>query len=324
MESYKSNVEIDGRNLYVDLDMMIHSDETLELFGNFIVNIKDNADAMFYIDDNGQFYFIVGCLWDIEGFIEKTGYLIADMTNYNHKYLIGWGVHSLGKMKALVSGNAFSDTEFETLRDVLNFTFLGRKLTIFYPGARRFKHRFKVGTSKCYALYDYIPKNRNIDGSFEERSARNLVFKFKDGKMPALTARLLSLAVAEVEEMIPHPEKTILVPIPASTAEGNNKRFREFCRILAESLGVENGFDYIEPSIDREPNAIRKGMPLANAIQMPDSGRFAGKHVIVVDDVITRGEQFKQISTYIRSADARSVTGLFVAKTPEPEEKSFT
>ncbi len=82
-----------------------------------------------------------------------------------------------------------------------------------------------------------------------------------------------------------------------------------------------NGFEYVEPSIDREPNAIRKGMPLANAIQMPDSGRFAGKHVIVVDDVITSGEQFRQMAAYIRSADARSIKGLFIAKTLEPEEK---
>ena len=312
---------IDGRNLHMELEVMTGEKESIDILSKFIENIGDDDPAMVYIDGNGQFYFIADCHWKIHDFCERSGFLLADMTLYNHKYRIGWGVHQLGMVKCFISGNAFSDAEYETLFDALRFTFLWRKLSLFYPGARRFKHKFKIGTSTCYALYDYIPKSRKLDESVEDRMVKNLVFKFKDGKMPALMAKLLSLAAAEVEDMIPHPEKTILVPIPASTTEGNDKRFREFCRILADSLGVENGFDYIVPSIEREPNAIRKGMPLANAIQMPDSSRFAGKHVVVVDDVITRGEQFSQIATYIRSADARSVTGLFVAKTPEPGEK---
>ena len=321
MERYKGNVEIDGRNLFVEMQSMTADNESVDILLKFIMNIGDDDPAMIYIDSNGQFYFIADSLWGFHDFCERSGFLLADVTIYNHKYSIGWGVHQLGTVKCLISGTAFSDTEFENLRDVLYFTFLRRKLSLFYPGARRFKHTFKIGASTCYALYDYIPISRNVEGSFEDRMVRNLVFKFKEGKMPTLTAKLLSLAVAEVEEMIPYPENTILVPIPASTTKGNSNRFKEFCRLLADSLGIENGFDYIVPSIEREPNAIRKGMPLSNAIRMPDSSRFVGKHVIVVDDVITRGEQFSQMAAYIRSADALSITGLFVAKTPEPEER---
>jgi hypothetical protein len=305
----------------MELEEMCLTDETKIIWETFLSNIEVDADAMFYIDDNGQFYFIVSHLWDIEGFIEKSGYLIADMTHYNNQYLIGWGVHSLGYMKCLICGNAFSDTEFETLRDALRFTFLGRKLSLFYPGVRRFKHTFKLDGHPCYALYDYIPKGRDVQESVEARMAKNLVFKFKEGKMPTLTARLLSLAAAEVEGLIPKPQNTILVPIPASTKEGNDKRFRKFCRELATSLGVTDGFELIELDIERKPNAVRKGMPLSNAIKMPDTGRFIGKDVIIVDDVVTSGEQFRQMATYVKSADARVVKGLFVAKTLEPEEK---
>lgn len=320
MESYKSNVEIEGRNLYLDLDNLTFDKHTENLLGNFITNIDDDAKAMFYVDDNGQFYFLISHLWDIDGFIEKSGYLVADITEYNSEYLIGWGVHSLGRIKCLVCGNAFSDSEFETLRDVLYFTFLRRKLSLFYPGVRRFKHKFSLDFKACYALYDYVPKNRGMEEPVEARMAKNLIFKFKEGKVPALTARLLALAAAEVEGLIPDPENTILVPIPASTKRANEARFKEFCRILSDSFGVTDGFGLIEPSIDREPNAIRKGMPLTNAILMTDSSKFEDKHVILVDDVVKSGTQFRQMATYIRSADALSVKGLFVAKTPEPEE----
>lgn len=81
------------------------------MLAKFILHIEDNADAMFYVDDNGQFYFIVGKKWDVEGFAEKTGYLIVDSADYNERYVIGWGVYSLANMKCLVSGN-FSDWKF--------------------------------------------------------------------------------------------------------------------------------------------------------------------------------------------------------------------
>jgi predicted amidophosphoribosyltransferase len=314
MKRHKGGVSIEGRSLYVNVDFIDISDTAENVLSNFIRHVDDNADAMFYIDGNGHFYFIVGKKWDIEGFAEKSGYLIADITPYNDKYLIGWGVHSLGSLRCLVSGN-FSDSKFEVLRDALYFTFLYHKLSLFYPGTQPFRHRFELNGHPCYALYDYAPKGQGAAEYAEARMAKNLVFKFKEGKSPSLAARLLSLAVAEESHLIPDPSNTVLVPVPASTRNANEKRFRAFCKELAASLGVADGFELIELAVEREPNAIKKGMPLSNVIRLADSDLFAGKDVIIVDDVVTRGEQFCQLANYLKSAGARNITGLFLAKT---------
>ncbi len=318
MKRYKSDpvIAIEGRNIYLDMEYMAYDPGTEQVFKTFTENIDDLADAMFYIDETGQFYFIVGKKWDIAGFAEKTGYLIADITAYNSTYLIGWGVHAKANIKCLISGNAFSDTQFRALRDALEFTFLRRRLSLFYPEVQRFQHRFEIDGHPCYALYDYVPNKRNTTTPIDARQAKNLIFKFKDGKHPELAARLLSLAVAgEGRKFIPYPANTVLIPIPASTHDANDSRFRVFCKELSSSLGIADGFDLIALDEEREPNAIKKGMPLTNVIRLTDGDRIAGKDVIIVDDVVTRGEQFGQIATYLKYADARSIKGLFLAKT---------
>lgn len=145
--------------------------------------------------------------------------------------------------------------------------------------------------------------------------AKNLVFKFKEGRASPLAARLLSLAATAEEDFIPDPANTILIPVPASTRAGNEKRFKTFCKELSGLLGITDGFGLIDVDIEREPLAIRKGMPLTNVIRLTDGDRIAGRDVIIVDDVITRGEQFGQLATYLKYADARSIKGLFLAKT---------
>lgn len=92
------------------------------------------------------------------------------------------------------------------------------------------------------------------------------------------------------------------------------KRFRRFCKELSASLGVADGFGLIEIVVEREPDAIKKRMPLVDAIRLADDADLQDKDVIIVDDVITRGEQFTQFAAHLKSADVRNITGVFIAK----------
>jgi predicted amidophosphoribosyltransferase len=46
---------------------------------------------------------------------------------------------------------------------------------------------------------------------------------------------------------------------------------------------------------------------------------LVGKKVILIDDVITRGRTFTQTASKILANGASSVTGMFVAKTVNPD-----
>ena len=108
-------------------------------------------------------------------------------------------------------------------------------------------------------------------------------------------------------------ENTCLMIIPASKPEKTNKRFEYFCSMVAKALNIENGFNYLS-AIEHEET---KGSSDKNIrpFLILNSEQYKGKNVLLFDDVITSGSSFKQVAAKLLETGAKSVTGLFLAKT---------
>lgn len=308
--------------LKVEVDKMILGNNTdpVSTLGAFFKGIAPKDKLMIHINGRGKFFFIVARSFDLERFEEQSGYLIVDTAIYNESWMLGFGIYNHDFIKCHIANN-LTKKEEKLLRDLLDFTFLYEKPYTFYPGTKVFSEKFTEDGHRCYALYDYLPINRKIEPGMDDRMVRSLVFRTKDGKCPELTARLIALAAGKEKNFLNDPGNTVLIPIPASTSVAHEARFRVLCRELAAQLGITDGYSLLELVADREPEDVRRGMPLSSVMRLVEYNSVEGKDVLLLDDVYTTGNSFRQVAQYLMAADARSITGLFVAKTVERPAK---
>lgn len=105
-----------------------------------------------------------------------------------------------------------------------------------------------------------------------------------------------------------------MVPIPASTKKAHGKRFTKFCKDLSRRLNISDGFRTLWIEYDREPLKGTYGENKIHNLTF-NSKYIKGKHVLLIDDVITTGSSLVQIGKKLLELGASSVRGVFMART---------
>lgn len=182
------------------------------------------------------------------------------------------------------------------------------------------KHSLLVGqgwcfrTYKCYAIHDYYPI-RGIENDVDNniRKIRSLVYRFKDGSITEITDYLALLIAESVKKKDINIYNACLAIIPASTPEKTQKRFNRFCALTSSKLNIINGFEFIK-GISHEQT---KGTTNKNILPFLtfNSEMYKGRDILLFDDVYTTGSTFEQIANRLIETGAKSVIGLFLAKT---------
>lgn len=106
--------------------------------------------------------------------------------------------------------------------------------------------------------------------------------------------------------------------IPASTKSKTITRYKKLTEAIQAS-GYTVATNAIYNEMDREAEHLtgKTSNPIAGFGFAPLS--VAGKNVIVIDDITTRGTTFNQVAEKLKASGAKSVTGLFLAKTINPD-----
>ncbi len=163
-------------------------------------------------------------------------------------------------------------------------------------------------------ITEYLPKRYNA--TLKQEQDREMCYAFKDG---ILTDEVKSAFLSKANEISSgsHADWTICF-IPASTSQKTCKRFQHLADAFREA-GYDVAFNAVYNKYDRE-SAIVTGK-VANPTESfgYNASAVSGKRVIVIDDIITRGTTFNQVSSELLSMGARAVTGLFLAKTINPD-----
>lgn len=168
-----------------------------------------------------------------------------------------------------------------------------------------------------YYIWDYYPKRFEI--SNEDRMNREKIWDFKNGKknnyFSTIIAKTIKIIVSNESF-----ENVVILPIPASTNYSNNKRYYNVFYNISNAIGVENGYNYVEITEDREAKHRSTSPYQKEKNYILLSEHFKNKHVIIFDDVITSGKSFEIIANEIISLGAKSVCGLFLGRTISQEE----
>jgi predicted amidophosphoribosyltransferase len=136
--------------------------------------------------------------------------------------------------------------------------------------------------------------------------------------MALVLARLLQAALTTTE---PLPSGLLVIPIPASRASLRQRGFNPAAEIAA-ALCAELALPLARGILRRRRESVRQTTLGRTARLQAGIGLFhcvtplTGRHVALVDDVMTTGSTIDAAAEAVLAAGALSVTALVVARTP--------
>lgn len=171
-------------------------------------------------------------------------------------------------------------------------------------------------------VYPYIYRYDYIPVGFRHDISQGRVFRFKEGKIDLDILLDFRKGIQSIVDM--YEDNLLVCFIPASDQCSTIKRYCKLCAHLHNGL---------KGNVEVSLNAIKaEGMHTASHVAGKDDDptryfvfdekQIAGKNIILIDDVITRGLTFNDTADKLMDAGALSVYGVFLAKTyhPQPTE----
>ena len=167
---------------------------------------------------------------------------------------------------------------------------------------------------KYQYLKEYLPVRYQANA--QQLADRQTCYNFKDGN---INDEVKSGFLNKIQE-ITNGEKTgwAICFIPASTKSKTQTRYKKLAEAIQAS-GYMVAIDAIYNEHDHEAGHLtgKTGNPI-EGFGFNTSG-IAGKKIIVIDDIITRGKTFQMVAEKLMAMGATTVTGLFLAKTINPD-----
>jgi ComF family protein len=171
---------------------------------------------------------------------------------------------------------------------------------------------------RCICVADYaFPWDRLI-GRFKYEQAPELATLLADGMADAAQAGAA-----------PRPQAFVALPLSAHRlAERGYNQAWELARRLGQRLGVPARPRLLERRFDAQPQAqLTRAQRLHNlqgAFRVPPAAmaEVQGRHLALVDDVMTTGATAQEATKALLSAGAARVDLWLVARTPAPADEA--
>lgn len=136
-----------------------------------------------------------------------------------------------------------------------------------------------------------------------------------------LFAHLIARAVNQAENL---PPPDILAPVPLAAKRLSERGFNqalEIARPLSRQLHIPLIPALVSRIRETAPQSLttlaerRKNVRQAFAIGNPFLSRLQGRHIAIVDDVLTTGQTMGEIARLLKQAGAATVSGFVFART---------
>lgn len=161
-------------------------------------------------------------------------------------------------------------------------------------------------------LMEYIPKR--YSATMKQENDREAIYDFKNGYCSLSLMNTIVECIKEIKNEIGGNNWRVCF-IPASTHHKTACRYQKLATFIEKETGIACDYHTILPIQDQESGHItgKKTNPAENFnIKTSD---VAGKNIILIGDIITTGTNFTKTSLKLAELGAKSVIGLFLAKT---------
>ena len=159
-------------------------------------------------------------------------------------------------------------------------------------------------------LMEYLPLR--YPPTLEEEINRRIVSNFKRGRCSPELKNQFTDAIKQLKEERKDVKLRVCF-IPAITADKTALRYSQLATAIESETGIPSDYHTILPKRATELMATGKTDPAEDFLFNKE--QIEGKDIILIGDIITTGTNFTKTCQNLTELGAKSVIGLFLAKT---------
>lgn len=159
-------------------------------------------------------------------------------------------------------------------------------------------------------LMEYLPLR--YPPTLEEEKNRRIVSNFKRGRCSPELKNQFTDAIKQLKEERKDVKLRVCF-MPAITADKTALRYSQLATAIETGTGIPSDYHTILPKRATELMPTGKSDPAEDFLFNKE--QIEGKDIILIGDIITTGANFTKTSLKLTELGAKSVIGLFLAKT---------
>ena len=159
-------------------------------------------------------------------------------------------------------------------------------------------------------LMEYLPLR--YPPTLEEEKNRRIVSNFKRGRCSPELKNQFTDAIKQLKEERKDVKLRVCF-MPAITADKTALRYSQLATAIESETGIPSDYHTILPKRATELMATGKTDPAEDFLFNKE--QIDGKDIILIGDIITTGTNFTKTCQKLTELGAKSVIGLFLAKT---------
>ena len=159
-------------------------------------------------------------------------------------------------------------------------------------------------------LMEYLPLR--YPPTLEEEKNRRIVSNFKRGRCSQELKNQFTDAIKQLKEERKNVKLRVCF-IPAITADKTALRYSQLATAIESETGIPSDYHTILPK--RATELMATGKTDSAEDFLFNKEQIEGKDIILIGDIITTGTNFTKTSLKLTELGAKSVFGLFLAKT---------
>ena len=159
-------------------------------------------------------------------------------------------------------------------------------------------------------LMEYLPLS--YPPTLEEEKNRRIVSNFKRGRCSPELKNQFTDAIKQLKEERKDVKLRVCF-IPAIPADKTALRYSQLATAIETETGIPSDYHTILPKRATELMATGKTDPAEDFLFNKE--QIEGKDIILIGDIITTGTNFTKTCQKLAELGAKSVIGLFLAKT---------